>query len=105
VAIFGEPWLFGFAGTPLGSPNPPVCTASRGFFKVGIAELPIEGTGVLSAKTGFTIGASGCGVSLFAVAGFAIGEVNTGDIIRGFGGSTRTGCTTFARTGCFTGAG
>src|ERR1700727_3040662 len=103
--MFAALFVLPLVGTPLGSPNPPVCTASRGFFKVGIAELPRDGTGVLSAKTGFTVGASGCGVSLFAVAGFAIGDVNTGDMIRGFGCSTGTGCTTFASTGCFTGAG
>jgi hypothetical protein len=102
--MFGEPWLYGLGGTPFGSPNPPVCTASRGFFNVGIAELPID-IGVLSANTGLTAGASGFGVSFFAVAGFAIGEAKTGVMIFGFGGSMGAGGNSFATTGCFTATG
>jgi hypothetical protein len=40
----GLPLLFGFAGTPLGSPNPPVCTFCGAAAMVGVAELPVENT-------------------------------------------------------------
>jgi hypothetical protein len=40
----GLPLLFGFAGTPLGSPKPPVCTFCGAAAMVGVAELPVENT-------------------------------------------------------------
>ena len=91
-----------FAGTPFGSPNPPVCTSSRGFLKVGIAELPSDAVGVGGGKTLETSGMFGAGVFLFAVAGFTTGAEKTGLIIFGFGGSTTTTGfgSTFATTGC-----
>src|ERR1700722_19393595 len=81
------------AGTPFGSPNPPVCTSSRGFFKVGIAELPVPTLpGVNVGGISFaTSGASGAAVFLFEVAGLVIGDVNTGVWMRGFGGTTIAG--------------
>ena len=81
------------AGTPFGSPNPPVCTSSRGFFKVGIAELPVPTLpGVNVGGIAFaTSGASGAAVFLFEVAGLVIGDVNTGVWMRGFGGTTIAG--------------
>ena len=53
---------------------------------VGMAELPIEGACVGKALA--TSGKSGFGALFFATLGLAIGELNTGEIIFGFGGST-----------------
>src|ERR1700677_3444092 len=104
------------AGTPFGSPNPPVCTSSRGFFKVGIAELPVPTFPGVNVG-GITLaicGASGAGVSLFAVAALT-GELNTGVWMRAFGGIMIWGLgisftssilgTTFARSTGFGGCG
>src|SRR5580658_10230938 len=76
ILIFAALFVFPLAGTPLGSPNPPVCTASRGFFKVGIAELPMDIGGVGSGKALATSVMSG-GVSLRTAGFFTIGAVGT----------------------------
>src|ERR1700716_3493236 len=64
------------AGTPLGSPKPPVCTLCGARAIVGAAELPVENTLVLPSCFGMTGG--GCGL---------------------FGGAARCGCRSFFRFG------
>src|ERR1700735_607101 len=63
--------------------------------------------GFFSTKISLSPGASGLGVSRFAVAGFTTGDVNTGVIILGFGGATTGagGGIHFAITGCLITAG
>src|SRR5271170_180405 len=62
--------------------------------------------GFFSTKIFLSPGASGFGVSFFAVAGFTTGAVKTGVIILGFGATTGCGSgITFAITGCLITAG
>ena len=62
--VTGRP-LFSRAGTPFGSPNPPVCTCSGARAMVGVAELPVEKTLVFTNCRGIT--GAGCrATGLFA---------------------------------------
>ena len=64
------------------------------------------GFGVALGKAFATSGKSGRGVFFFAVAGLATGELKTGEIILGFGGSTISGFgISFFTTTRLTGAG
>ena len=71
--------------TPLGSPNPPVCTACAGAFTVAIAELP-EKPAVSTFIAGLPRGAAGCEASNVPTAtiGFGAGA--------GITGADATGC-------------
>src|SRR5260370_9065846 len=71
----GRP-LLSRAGTPLGSPKPPVCTFDGAAAMVGVAELPVENTFVLTGGLGimgFTSGRSS-----FLAASVTLGACSSG---------------------------
>src|ERR1700690_3082777 len=57
--------LVGFAGTPFGSPKPPVWVFCGGAAMVGAAELPVENKLVATSRLGIA-GATGTGIALAA---------------------------------------
>src|SRR4029077_10867259 len=86
--------LLARAGTPLGSPNPPVCTWDGALAIVGAAELPVENTLVFTNCLGMTgLFASGSGSSLLdAILTDGAGRSST----LGFGSGAGT-CSTSGR--------
>src|SRR5216683_5403982 len=56
--------LLSRAGTPFGSPKPPVCTFFGASAIVGKAELPVEKTWVFTSCFGITGAAGGSGTGL-----------------------------------------
>src|ERR1019366_3949859 len=69
--VTGRPWVSD-AGTPFGSPKPPVCTFAGAAAIVGVAELPVENTFVLTGGLG--------------IIGFLAGSVTLGACSSGTGG-------------------
>ena len=65
-AMFTGWALLSRAGTPLGSPKPPVCTFFGASAMVGTAELPVENTWVFTSCFGITGAMGGSGTGLVA---------------------------------------
>src|SRR5262249_16532233 len=66
--LAGLPLELPCAGTPFGSPNPPVCTFWGAAAMVGVAELPVENTLVCTSRFGITgaaVGRSGFAAAIF----------------------------------------
>src|SRR5262245_40811947 len=77
--------LLSFAGTPLGSPKPPVCTFCGAAAMVGVAELPVENTLVCTSRRG--IAGAVCGrFGLLAAISTLRDWVSSTTVGRGFGG-------------------
>src|SRR5579863_1858697 len=82
--VIGFPWL-ALAGTPLGSPKPPVCTFAAASAVVGVAELPVEKTLVFTGARGITGLGDGGRASNFLTATTTSGAGVSSTLIFGFG--------------------
>src|SRR3974377_1815731 len=79
----GLPVLLFAAGTPFGSPNPPVCTFCGAAAIVGVAELPVENTLVCTRRRGISGADAGRFGLLAAICTW--GAVTSSVGTRGFG--------------------
>ena len=106
--ILTAPPRFSLAGTPLGSPNPPVWIAAAGLVVVGMTELPVEKVFVATTLGAGALGSIGSLLSIFISGAFTSSSgclcSGAGTISLATAGASTTGCGFATRRG-FTGWG